>query len=139
MVAVEQGSIGHLRFVMKHELQMIPLYGFYFHQHGCIYVKRGHFQPAKMLQSLRYLRNPKIPVSTSMRNEKFLSKSPISSPKNRLLLNKNQEISDWLIVSKKIWWKQARFVLDIFYGLKNIPANNLKIKILKVNYITCNE
>ncbi|XP_065349845.1 1-acyl-sn-glycerol-3-phosphate acyltransferase epsilon-like isoform X1 [Cloeon dipterum] len=61
MVAVEQGSIGHLRFVMKHELQTIPLYGFYFHQHGCIYVKRGHFQPAKMLQSLRYLRNPKIP------------------------------------------------------------------------------
>jgi Acyltransferase len=82
MVAVEQGSIGHLRFVMKHELQMIPLYGFYFHQHGCIYVKRGHFQPAKMLQSLRYLRNPKIPVSTLMQIEKFHSKSLISSPKN---------------------------------------------------------
>ncbi|KAF4529225.1 hypothetical protein B566_EDAN017663, partial [Ephemera danica] len=40
MVAVEQGSLGHLRFVMKHELQMLPLYGFYFYQHGCIYLKR---------------------------------------------------------------------------------------------------
>jgi len=60
MVAIRQGSIGHLRYVMKDTLQMVPLYGLYFYEHGCIYVKRGDFKQKKMESSLEYLQDPKI-------------------------------------------------------------------------------
>lgn len=60
MVAIRQGSIGHLRYVMKDTLQMLPLYGHYFYQHGCIYVKRGNFKQKKMEQALEYLQDPNI-------------------------------------------------------------------------------
>ncbi|XP_066950351.1 1-acyl-sn-glycerol-3-phosphate acyltransferase epsilon-like isoform X2 [Macrobrachium rosenbergii] len=62
MVSLRCGSLGHLRYVMKDTLQLIPLYGFYFHVHGCIYVKRGKFSQQKMIASLDYLKNPKIPT-----------------------------------------------------------------------------
>jgi hypothetical protein len=32
MLAVRQGSLGHLRYVLKNDLKWIPLYGFYFEQ-----------------------------------------------------------------------------------------------------------
>jgi hypothetical protein len=32
MVSVRQGSLGHLRYVLKNDLKWIPLYGFYFEQ-----------------------------------------------------------------------------------------------------------
>ncbi|XP_064101870.1 LOW QUALITY PROTEIN: 1-acyl-sn-glycerol-3-phosphate acyltransferase epsilon-like [Macrobrachium nipponense] len=62
MVSLRCGSLGHLRYVMKDTLQLIPLYGFYFYVHGCIYVKRGKFSQQKMIASLDYLKNPKIPT-----------------------------------------------------------------------------
>ncbi|KAK7082972.1 hypothetical protein SK128_001968 [Halocaridina rubra] len=62
MVALRCGSLGHLRYVMKDTLQMIPLYGMYFYAHGCIYVKRGKFNQGKMVGALEYLKNPKIPT-----------------------------------------------------------------------------
>ncbi|CAF0980026.1 unnamed protein product [Adineta ricciae] len=40
MLAVRQGSLGHIRYVLKSDLKRIPFYGFYFEQHGCIYVHR---------------------------------------------------------------------------------------------------
>jgi lysophosphatidate acyltransferase len=63
MVAVRQGSLGNLRYVMKSSLQQLPLYGLYFYEHGCIYVNRGHFDPEKMINGLSYLQHPKINVS----------------------------------------------------------------------------
>ncbi|XP_045133553.1 1-acyl-sn-glycerol-3-phosphate acyltransferase epsilon-like isoform X2 [Portunus trituberculatus] len=62
MVALRGGSLGHLRYVMKDTLQLMPLYGHYFYAHGCIYVKRGNFNQRKMIASLDYLRNPNIPT-----------------------------------------------------------------------------
>ncbi|UJR10845.1 hypothetical protein I4U23_015033 [Adineta vaga] len=41
MLAVRQGSLGHIRYVLKSDLKWIPFYGFYFEQHGCIYVHRN--------------------------------------------------------------------------------------------------
>ncbi|CAF5029033.1 unnamed protein product, partial [Rotaria sp. Silwood1] len=41
MLAVHQGSLGHIRYVLKSDLKWIPFYGFYFQQHGCIYVRRN--------------------------------------------------------------------------------------------------
>ncbi|CAF3954334.1 unnamed protein product, partial [Rotaria magnacalcarata] len=32
MLAVRQGSLGHIRYILKNELKWIPLYGFYFQQ-----------------------------------------------------------------------------------------------------------
>ncbi|XP_042214663.1 1-acyl-sn-glycerol-3-phosphate acyltransferase epsilon-like [Homarus americanus] len=63
MVSIRGGALGHLRYVMKDTLQLIPLYGHYFYTHGCIYVKRGNFNQDKMIRSLDYLRDPKITVS----------------------------------------------------------------------------
>ncbi|CAF3994604.1 unnamed protein product, partial [Rotaria magnacalcarata] len=41
MLAVRQDSLGHIRYILKNDLKWIPLYGFYFQQHGCIYVHRN--------------------------------------------------------------------------------------------------
>lgn len=62
MVSVRGGSLGHLRYVMKNTLQLIPLYGHYFYTHGCIYVRRGKFNQGKMVEALDYLKHPKIPT-----------------------------------------------------------------------------
>ncbi|XP_037776426.1 1-acyl-sn-glycerol-3-phosphate acyltransferase epsilon-like isoform X4 [Penaeus monodon] len=62
MISVRGGSLGHLRYVMKDTLQLMPLYGHYFYAHGCIYVKRGKFSQNKMIEALDYLRHPKIPT-----------------------------------------------------------------------------
>ena len=32
MLAIHQGSLGHIRYVLKNELKWIPFYGFYFQQ-----------------------------------------------------------------------------------------------------------
>ena len=68
MVAIRGKSLGNLRYVMKDTLQLIPLYGLYFYQHGCIYVKRGQFNQEKMIKALEYLRSDKIYVSTFFKN-----------------------------------------------------------------------
>ncbi|CAF4150783.1 unnamed protein product, partial [Adineta steineri] len=41
MLAIQQGSLGHIRHVLKNDLKWIPFYGFYLQQHGCIYVRRN--------------------------------------------------------------------------------------------------
>ncbi|GIY55274.1 1-acyl-sn-glycerol-3-phosphate acyltransferase epsilon [Caerostris darwini] len=62
MIADRQGSIGHVRYVMKDSLQLVPLYGFYFYEHGCVFVKRNYFDSKKMISSLNYLKDEKIPT-----------------------------------------------------------------------------
>ncbi|RXM30761.1 1-acyl-sn-glycerol-3-phosphate acyltransferase epsilon [Acipenser ruthenus] len=41
MLAVRQNALGHLRYVLKDGLKWLPLYGWYFSQHGGVYVKRS--------------------------------------------------------------------------------------------------
>ncbi|KAM9316926.1 1-acyl-sn-glycerol-3-phosphate acyltransferase epsilon [Gastrophryne carolinensis] len=41
MMAIQQKALGHVRYVLKDGLKYLPLYGFYFSQHGGIYVKRS--------------------------------------------------------------------------------------------------
>ncbi|XP_069741325.1 1-acyl-sn-glycerol-3-phosphate acyltransferase epsilon isoform X2 [Narcine bancroftii] len=41
MLAVRQRALGHVRYVLKDGLKWLPLYGWYFSQHGGIYVKRS--------------------------------------------------------------------------------------------------
>ncbi|KAM7293893.1 1-acyl-sn-glycerol-3-phosphate acyltransferase epsilon [Ixodes scapularis] len=61
--AERTGSPGQLRYIIKQSLQSVPLYGFYFHQHGCIYVNRHQFNVRKMRRSLAYLTNKNMPSS----------------------------------------------------------------------------
>lgn len=41
MVAIRQGTLGYIRYILKDSLRYLPMYGFYFVQHGSIYVKRN--------------------------------------------------------------------------------------------------
>ncbi|KAM9804309.1 1-acyl-sn-glycerol-3-phosphate acyltransferase epsilon [Neosynchiropus ocellatus] len=41
MLATRQNALGHVRYVLKDGLKWLPLYGFYFSQHGGVYVKRS--------------------------------------------------------------------------------------------------
>jgi 1-acyl-sn-glycerol-3-phosphate acyltransferase len=51
-VAIRQGCIGTIRYILKDSLKYIPIYGYYFEQHGCIYVKRRAAQDqVKMARS----------------------------------------------------------------------------------------
>ncbi|OCT80526.1 1-acyl-sn-glycerol-3-phosphate acyltransferase epsilon [Xenopus laevis] len=53
MLAVQQYALGHVRYVLKDGLKYLPLYGFYFSQHGGIYVKRSaKFNEMKMRNKL---------------------------------------------------------------------------------------
>jgi lysophosphatidate acyltransferase len=63
-VAIRQGCIGTIRYILKDSLKYIPIYGYYFEQHGCIYVKRRAAQDqVKMARSLQTIRDRKTPVS----------------------------------------------------------------------------
>ncbi|XP_062519647.1 1-acyl-sn-glycerol-3-phosphate acyltransferase epsilon-like [Corticium candelabrum] len=62
-LAIRQGCIGIIRYILKDSLKFIPLYGFYFEQHGCIYVKRRATKDqVNMIRSLDKIRNNKTPV-----------------------------------------------------------------------------
>ncbi|OQR73054.1 1-acyl-sn-glycerol-3-phosphate acyltransferase epsilon-like [Tropilaelaps mercedesae] len=55
------GRLGQLRYFMKDVLQAFPIYGFYFHHHGCIYVNREQCNFDKMRRHLVYLQDKRIP------------------------------------------------------------------------------
>lgn len=62
MLAARQGNVGQARYIMKSDLQKVPIYGFIFDQHGCVYVNRDNFKKQKMERALDYLKNPRIPL-----------------------------------------------------------------------------
>ncbi|XP_062980915.1 1-acyl-sn-glycerol-3-phosphate acyltransferase epsilon-like [Elgaria multicarinata webbii] len=54
MLAIRQNALGHVRYVLKDPLKWLPLYGWYFSQHGGIYVKRSaKFNEKKMRNKLQ--------------------------------------------------------------------------------------
>lgn len=54
MLAVRQDALGHVRYVLKDGLKWLPLYGWYFSQHGGIYVKRSSkFSESAMKKKLQ--------------------------------------------------------------------------------------
>ncbi|XP_050032357.2 1-acyl-sn-glycerol-3-phosphate acyltransferase epsilon-like [Dermacentor andersoni] len=61
LLAERTGCTGNLRYIVKQTVQSLPLLGFYFHQHGCIYINRQHINHFKMKQGLYYLQNKQIP------------------------------------------------------------------------------
>ena len=41
IVAIRHNCLGNLRYILKNSLRHIPIFGYFFRLHGCIYVKRG--------------------------------------------------------------------------------------------------
>ncbi|XP_077991776.1 1-acyl-sn-glycerol-3-phosphate acyltransferase epsilon-like [Glandiceps talaboti] len=63
MLAIRQGSLGHLRYVLKDGLKYFPLYGLYFAWHGGVYVKRsGKFKGYNFSKSLQKFPKHNIPL-----------------------------------------------------------------------------
>ncbi|XP_052257222.1 1-acyl-sn-glycerol-3-phosphate acyltransferase epsilon-like [Dreissena polymorpha] len=64
MIALPQGSIGRIRYILKDGLKYFPLYGFYFSQHSCIFVKTkdGKFNEMKARTDVAKLKKNNIPV-----------------------------------------------------------------------------
>nr|XP_004663222.1 1-acyl-sn-glycerol-3-phosphate acyltransferase epsilon [Jaculus jaculus] len=63
MLAARQGALGHVRYVLKDRLKWLPLYGFYFAQHGGIYVKRSaKFNEKEMRDKLQSYVNAGTPM-----------------------------------------------------------------------------
>ncbi|CAM1299019.1 Uncharacterised protein g2298 [Pycnogonum litorale] len=88
MLAIRQGSLGHVRYLMKHTLQTIPMYGHYFYQHGCIFVKRGDFNARKFTSAMAYLTHKRIPSWLVIFPE-----GTRFNPQNPDLLRKNRDIA----------------------------------------------
>ncbi|XP_006820614.1 1-acyl-sn-glycerol-3-phosphate acyltransferase epsilon-like, partial [Saccoglossus kowalevskii] len=62
-LSIRQGSLGHLRYVLKDGLKYFPLYGFYLGMHGGVYVKRsGQFQEKKFIRKLNRYSKYNIPL-----------------------------------------------------------------------------
>lgn len=61
-IAERLGRLGQLRYLIKDQIKLFPVYGFYFYHHGCIYLKRGQCNFTKVRQGLSYLRSKLIPV-----------------------------------------------------------------------------
>ncbi|XP_039388420.1 1-acyl-sn-glycerol-3-phosphate acyltransferase epsilon isoform X2 [Mauremys reevesii] len=54
MLAIRQNALGHVRYVLKDGLKWLPLYGWYFSQHGGVYVKRSaRFNEKEMRNKLQ--------------------------------------------------------------------------------------
>lgn len=66
MVAIRAGCLGRCRFILKDGLKYFPLFGWYFHLHGGIYVKRGrNFDESNKQRILGQLNNfnkKKLPI-----------------------------------------------------------------------------
>ncbi|XP_021375347.1 1-acyl-sn-glycerol-3-phosphate acyltransferase epsilon-like [Mizuhopecten yessoensis] len=62
-LAVKQGSLGHLRYILKDGLKFLPFFGPYFKQHGCIYIKRGgKFDQEKLKRDVAVIKDKKEPI-----------------------------------------------------------------------------
>lgn len=63
ILAMRQDAVGHVRYVLKDRLKWLPLYGYYFSQHGGIYVKRSaRFNEGKMRSTLQSYVNAGTPM-----------------------------------------------------------------------------
>nr|XP_015830830.2 1-acyl-sn-glycerol-3-phosphate acyltransferase epsilon [Nothobranchius furzeri] len=55
MLAIRQSALGHVRYVLKDGLKWLPMYGWYFSQHGGVFVKRSaKFNEKAMRRKLLY-------------------------------------------------------------------------------------
>ncbi|XP_075001296.1 1-acyl-sn-glycerol-3-phosphate acyltransferase epsilon isoform X4 [Calonectris borealis] len=63
MLAIRQNALGHVRYVLKDGLKWLPLYGWYFSQHGGVYVKRSaKFNEKEMREKLRAQMKTETPM-----------------------------------------------------------------------------
>ncbi|XP_069947471.1 1-acyl-sn-glycerol-3-phosphate acyltransferase epsilon isoform X4 [Cherax quadricarinatus] len=126
MVSIRGGSLGHLRYVMKDTLQLIPLYGHYFYAHGCIYVKRGKFNQQKMIRALDCLRDPRIPTWLIIFPEgtRYYPATPSVIEKSEQFARDNnlKVLKHHLIPKVKGTWLVAEHLHDKFDALYDVSV-----------------
>eukprot|EP00040_Diaphanoeca_grandis_P028446 m.164839 g.164839 ORF g.164839 m.164839 type:complete len:358 (-) comp31357_c0_seq1:462-1535(-) len=60
LLGSDLGVAGQIRYILKDTLRLLPFFGWYFEQHGCIYIsKGGGFSEQRLVQSLQWLANQK--------------------------------------------------------------------------------
>eukprot|EP00052_Salpingoeca_macrocollata_P013594 m.106181 g.106181 ORF g.106181 m.106181 type:complete len:368 (-) comp18981_c0_seq2:111-1214(-) len=63
VLAAPLQAIGRIRYVLKDTLRLLPLYGWYFEQHGCVYVSKNWTVDAVFLtEALGQFRRNAVPV-----------------------------------------------------------------------------
>ncbi|XP_029204601.2 1-acyl-sn-glycerol-3-phosphate acyltransferase epsilon-like [Acropora muricata] len=62
-LGIRQGSLGRLRYILKSGLKYLPLYGFYFAQRSCIFVKRsGAKDRGHIARKLEEMKERNMPI-----------------------------------------------------------------------------
>ncbi|ESO05768.1 hypothetical protein HELRODRAFT_77464 [Helobdella robusta] len=51
-LALRRGSVGSVRYILKHSLKYIPFYGVYLKAHGCVYIERKQYDSKKTTKQL---------------------------------------------------------------------------------------
>lgn len=63
-LSLRVGAGGHMRYILKKVLGLMPLYGFMVHRHGGIFVRQGGRKDAEEIRrKLKQMANLKQPVS----------------------------------------------------------------------------
>lgn len=86
MLAIRQNALGHVRYVLKDGLKWLPLYGWYFSQHGGVYVKRSAKFNEKAMKK-------KLLSQTKLGTPMYLVIFPEGTrynPQNRHVINESQ-------------------------------------------------
>lgn len=60
--AMRLGNAGYIHFFAKNALKYVPLFGIYWHQHGLIFVKRGHNNLESIRKQLQDKKKNNIPM-----------------------------------------------------------------------------
>ncbi len=61
MLAIHQGSLGHIRYILKNDLKWIPFYGFYFQQVN----NKGETADFKTSKDFKRLHETSIPRTSN--------------------------------------------------------------------------
>ena len=65
-LSLRVGAGGHMRYILKKILRLLPLYGFMVHRHGGIFVRQGGLKDAEEIRrKLKQMADLKQPVSDS--------------------------------------------------------------------------
>nr|XP_022313315.1 1-acyl-sn-glycerol-3-phosphate acyltransferase epsilon-like [Crassostrea virginica] len=90
IVALQHQNLGHVRYVIKDGLKYFPLYGFYFKQHDCIFVRRGQFSKTSMEKQVKRMaeRNEPVWMVIFPEGTRFNPSNPQMIQRSRMLAEK---------------------------------------------------
>ncbi|GIX84187.1 1-acyl-sn-glycerol-3-phosphate acyltransferase epsilon [Caerostris extrusa] len=124
MIADRQGSIGHVRYVMKDSLQLVPLYGFYFYETWMVIFPEGtRFNPeaSEMIEKSQSFAKREVEFVTGCRD--VVLSVHINRIDMRSVPVQDSDFKAWL---HNLFHKKDR-ILDDYYSGKNSPSNHIAL------------